>query len=110
MKKLAIILFLIVGIGFASNAQSDTATTFLISPNPVENDVTFRIINYINKDIKAVRIYDMIGKEVAYIDLTGKTGFTTITIDISALRTGIYFCNLYSDKGIVESRKMIKNK
>ena len=109
MKKLALILFLLFGIGFASNAQSDTATTFYISPNPVENDVTFRI-NYLNKDIKAVRIYDMIGKEVAYIDLTGKTGFTTITIDISALHTGIYFCNLYSDKGIVESRKMIKNK
>lgn len=109
MKKLALILFLIIGIGFASNAQSDTATTFHISPNPVENDVTFRI-NYLNKDIKAVRIYDMIGKEVAYIDLTGKTGFTTITLDISMLRTCIYFCNLYSDKGIVESRKMIKNK
>jgi hypothetical protein len=108
MKKLAVILFFL-GIGFASNAQSDTATTFHISPNPVENDVTFRI-NYLNKDIKAVRIYDMIGKEVSYIDLTGKTGFTTITLDISALRTGIYFCNLYSDKGIVESRKMIKNK
>ena len=109
MKKLAIILFLFIGIGFASNAQSDTATTFSISPNPVETDVTFRI-NYLNKDIKAIRIYDMIGKEVAYIDLSGKTGFTTITLDISALRTGIYFCNLYSDKGIVESRKMIKNK
>lgn len=109
MKKLILIFVLIAGIGFASNAQSDTATSFHISPNPVENDVTFRI-NYVNKDIKAVRIYDMIGKEVAYIDLTGKTGFTMITIDISALRTGIYFCNLYSDKGIVESRKMIKNK
>lgn len=109
MKKLAIILFLTLGIGFASQAQSDTATTFHISPNPVETDVTFRI-NYLNKDIKAIRIYDMIGKEVAYIDLSGKTGFTTITLDISALRAGIYFCNLYSDKGIVESRKMIKNK
>ncbi|WP_018343550.1 T9SS type A sorting domain-containing protein [Cytophaga aurantiaca] len=108
MKKLAVILFFL-GIGFASNAQSDTATTFLISPNPVETDVTFRI-SYLNKDIKAIRIYDMIGNEVAYIDLSNKTGFTSLTLDISSLKTGIYFCNLYSNKGIVESRKMIKNK
>jgi len=109
MKKWVLIFLLLIGIGFASNAQSDTATTFHISPNPVENDVTFRI-NYPTKDIRAVRIYDLIGKEVAYIDLMGKSGFTLMTIDISALRPGIYFCNLYSDKGIVESRKMIKNK
>ena len=109
MKKLIFICLLVAGIGFASHAQSDTATTFHISPNPVENDVTFRI-NFPTKDIRAVRIYDLIGKEVAYIDLMGKSGYTVLTIDISALRPGIYFCNLYSDKGIVESRKMIKNK
>jgi hypothetical protein len=109
MKKLATILFLIFGIGFGVLAQSDTTTSFHISPNPVENDVTFRI-NYANKDIRGIRIYDMIGKEVAYVDLIGKTGFTSMTIDISGLRTGIYFCNLYSDKGVIESRKMIKNK
>ncbi len=109
MKKFILACLLLIGVGFASVAQSDTATTFHISPNPVENDVTLRI-NYTNKDIKGVRIYDLIGKEVAYIDLTGKTGYTTLTIDISSLRAGIYFCNLYSDKGIVESRKMIKNK
>lgn len=109
MKKLLLLFVLLTGMGFVSLAQSDTATSFHISPNPVENDVTLRI-NYAGKDIKGIRIYDLIGKEVAYIDLSGKTGYTTLTIDISSLRAGIYFCNLYSDKGIIESRKMIKNK
>ncbi len=109
MKKWTVIFFLLIGFGFASHAQSDTTTSFQISPNPVENDVTFKI-NYTRKDIRAVRIFDIIGKEISYIDLSGKTESFTITIDISSLRPGIYFCNLYSDKGIVESRKMIKNK
>ena len=109
MKKIVTIILLTFGIGFGVFAQSDTTTSFHISPNPVENDVTFRI-NYSNKDIRGIRIYDMIGKEVAYIDLMGKTGFTSMTIDISSLRTGIYFCNLYSDKGIIESKKKKKNK
>lgn len=109
MKKWAFIVFLALGLSLSeSYAQSDSSA-FYISPNPVEDDVTFRI-NYGGKDIKGVRIYDLIGKEVSFIDLAGKTGRTELTIDISALKPGIYFCNLYSDKGIVESRKMIKNR
>ena len=109
MKKLTLLFVFLIGIGFASMAQSDTTTSFHISPNPVENEVTLRI-SYGGKDLKAIRIYDLIGKEVFYIDLSGKNGYTLVPLDISFLRPGIYFCNLYSDKGIVESRKMIKNK
>jgi len=108
MKKWIAIFVLILGIGLAgAMAQSDP--TFYISPNPAENDVTLSI-NYPGADIKGIRIFDMIGKEVAFIDLNGKTGPTQITIDISGFRPGIYFCNLYSDKGVIESRKLIKNK
>ena len=109
MKKWAFIVFLTLGLGMSETFAQSDSSAFYISPNPVENDVTFRI-NYSGKDIKGVRIYDLIGKEVSFIDLNGKSGRTELTIDISALKPGIYFCNLYSDKGILESRKMIKNK
>ncbi|MBC7450231.1 MAG: T9SS type A sorting domain-containing protein [Cytophagales bacterium] len=109
MKKWAFIVFLVLGIGLSESFAQSDSSAFYISPNPVEDDVTLRI-NYAGKDIKGVRIYDIIGKEVSFIDLTGKAGRTELTIDISALRPGIYFCNLYSDRGIIESRKMIKNK
>ena len=109
MKKFGFILFFILGVGLANTFAQSDSSAFYISPNPVENDVTLRI-NYAAKDIKGIRIYDIIGKEVFFIDLNGKSGSTIMTIDISALRPGIYFCNLYSDKGIIESRKMIKNR
>ncbi len=108
MKKLLLLVLFVAGIGFASNAQSDTDTLFYLSPNPVETDAVSCHVNYPQKDIRGIRIYDIIGKEVAYIDLTGKTGLLVFPIDVSALRPGIYFCNLYSSKGIIESRKIIK--
>jgi hypothetical protein len=109
MKKTGFILFFILVLGLGNGFSQSDSSAFYISPNPVENDVTLRI-NYSGKDIKGIRIYDIIGKEILVIDLTGKSGNTSMTIDISALKPGIYFCNLYSDKGIIESRKMIKNR
>ncbi|MCU0416278.1 MAG: T9SS type A sorting domain-containing protein [Cytophagaceae bacterium] len=107
MKKrisfLALFLFLSL-----STAWAQTDSSYIhIAPNPTDDDVTIQVSAQ-QKTLKGIRVYDIIGKEITYIDLTGRNGFITLKVDLSLLPPGVYFCTLYSDKGIVESKKIIK--
>lgn len=82
---------------------------FQVSPNPFEDELNLTIFPG-NKNVKFIKIFDLIGKEVASIDLSGKVGPSAYKIDFSNLRPGLYFCNVYSDKGIIETRKILRNR
>ncbi|MCR6639561.1 MAG: T9SS type A sorting domain-containing protein [Sporocytophaga sp.] len=82
---------------------------FHISPNPFEDELNLTIFPG-NKNIKFIKIFDIIGKEVASIDLSNKVGPSAYKVDFSNLRPGLYFCNVYSDKGIIETRKVLRNR
>jgi plastocyanin len=77
------------------------------SPNPFNDQLSLNI-NVGNKNLRFMKIYDLIGKEVAYVDLAGKTGIHSYNVDTSHLRAGIYFCTVYSDRGVVETMKLFK--
>jgi plastocyanin len=77
------------------------------SPNPFNDQLSLNI-NVGNKNLKFMKIYDLIGKEVAYVDLAGKTGAHSYNVDTSNLRAGIYFCTVYSERGVVETMKLFK--
>lgn len=107
MKKWLQVLGLLLFLGMApAMAQSDSSY-FHIAPNPTEDDITIQLAAP-QKTLKGIRVYDLIGKEIAYIDLSGKSGFITLKIDLSFLPPGVYFCTVYTDKGILESKKVIK--
>jgi hypothetical protein len=91
----------------AQSQFTDTsgATHLRAAVNPLDEKVTLKV-NPGNKNMKYVKIFDIIGNEVASIDLSGKSGSLTFSLDASHLENGIYLCNLYSDKGIVETRKI----
>src|SRR5690242_7714054 len=64
--------------------EKDQKYELTASPNPFEDEVTITI-NEGNKNIIAVRICDIIGKEVAYIDMRNKSGIVSYKLDFSAL-------------------------
>jgi plastocyanin len=88
---------------------NNSASTYDLSasPNPFNDQLSLNI-NIGNKNLTQLKIYDLIGKEVTSINLDGKSGSYSYRVDASNLRPGIYFCTVYSDKGIVETMKLFK--
>lgn len=69
-------------------------------PNPTEGDFSLRVDAANN--IRSIRVYDIIGKEVRAIDHVNATEYT-VTRD--GLNSGIYFVKVRTDKGEA-TRKM----
>ncbi len=74
-----------------------------LSPNPVQNDLTFTIAD--GEKILSYAIFDNTGNEVVKKAFTGDSN--TQTIDLSDLRKGFYIINVESDK-MVYKEKLIK--
>lgn len=118
MKKILVIFYIAFAVLlFSENmmAQSqitdtdyaNSTATVTASPNPFENEVTLTI-NEGQKKLNMIKIFDLIGKEVASIDLKNKSGLLTYRLDFSKLKPGVYFCNIYSDHGLIETKKLFK--
>jgi hypothetical protein len=119
-KKLqAIVFFLIATLFVACNngysqpliieGVNNLSPSYNLSaaPNPFSDQLSLQI-NIGNKNLTQIKIYDLIGKEVVSINLDGKSGSHSYRVDASNLRPGIYFCTVYSEKGIVETMKLFK--
>ena len=79
-----------------------------IFPNPVSSSAS---LEFNLSEIKnaTITIFDVIGKNVKNIPLNNsQQGKNTITIDLSELKTGTYFCKLKSSDGL-QIVKLIKN-
>ncbi len=97
-----------LGLGGISDLK-ESKYEFQVSPNPFDDELNLTIFPG-NKNVKFIKIFDIIGKEVASIDLSSKVGPSAYKVDFSNLRPGLYFCNVYSDKGIIETRKILRNR
>lgn len=73
---------------------------FKMYPNPTKNQVT--VIS--NNSIKTISIYNAIGKKVKEFSFNEKKA----NINISELQSGIYFVNIYTNKGENIYKKLIK--
>ena len=81
---------------------------FIVAPNPFEDHFRL-IINPGNKTVTYVKIFDLIGKEVFSIDVNSKSP-SIYPLDATNLKPGIYFCTVYSEKGIIETKKIFRTK
>ncbi|MFN6946262.1 MAG: T9SS type A sorting domain-containing protein [Cytophagaceae bacterium] len=79
----------------------------LLSPNPFEDILNIKVTPG-GKKLTGIRIVDIIGKEVAWIDLSG--GVYSYTLDCTNLKPGVYFCSVYTEKGILETKKLFRTK
>ena len=113
LKYLIIFLAgLYLGMLYAPNVHAQTTDTtaasgahLRVASNTLEDKLNVKVFPG-NKSMKYVKIFDIIGNEVASIDLAGKSGSLTFNVDASRLENGIYFCNLYSEKGIIQTNKV----
>jgi hypothetical protein len=56
-----------------------------------------------------ITISDIIAaKDILVIDLKNKSGVLTYKLDTSKLRPGVYFCNVYGENGVIETKKLFK--
>jgi acetyl esterase/lipase len=76
------------------------STDVSVYPNPAQTNVTVKVSNVAN--LQVVKVYDLTGREVLTVNASGKN---EITID-NQLKGGVYFMEVYTDKGKV-ARKLI---
>ena len=75
------------------------------SPNPALNNATFKYdFNFIPKEAQ-LKIYNMVGSLVQEEKITGKEG--KISLDISGLEEGVYFCSLSVNDKIISTKRLI---
>lgn len=76
-----------------------TENKIALLPNPAANEVTIQLTEAMETDI---RVFDITGKLMMYqpnVEITGRH-----TLDISTLKTGVYFVRINSDFGTVTKR------
>lgn len=78
-----------------------------IFPNPFTDIVTLSNKQG-NNNVTMVKIMDAVGKEIKSIGLSA--GQSSVSFDLSDLQPGIYFCNLYTSEGIIETRKISRSR
>jgi len=124
MKKLILLLylffamFLAVKDALAQERQekdtiyvSDKVNRYELtaSPNPFENEVTITLTEG-NKNLTAIRICNILGSEVAFIDLKNRSGILSYKLDFSGLPSGVYFCTVYGSEGIIATKRLSHKK
>lgn len=77
-----------------------------VSPNPFYEYTTLHIISG-GFMINSFKVYNVIGKEIISYDLSNKKGNVSFKINLSSFKPGVYFCSLYSDKGLIETKKLV---
>jgi hypothetical protein len=55
-----------------------------------------------------IKIMDALGKEIKNTEVS--VGQSSYSLDLSDLQPGMYFCNLYSSEGIIETRKIFRTR
>lgn len=83
------------------NLISISEISFGIYPNPAKDIVTLEFENYIPESIK---IHDLIGKEV----LNGHTNSSSLDLDVSELKTGVYFVEVLIDGKLIVKKLVIE--
>jgi len=69
-------------------------------PNPANN-----VLNLKGASINKVVAYDLLGKEVLSQDFSSQD---EVSINVSALKTGMYILNVYNDNGAAQTMKFTK--
>ncbi len=113
MKRVLLIVFVcFMAVLTHTEAQAQTDTTFSVSTsaNPFDDQVIINVTQA-NKNVTGIKIFDAIGKEVSAeipVNSIFRAGVLSYTLDFTHMRPGVYFCTIYSDKGILETRKLFR--
>ena len=87
----------------ANSIAEDELNTIKIYPNPFSGMIT---VSDVSHAIQAVKLFNVLGEQVLFSEV--KNHCTVISLNISALSTGIYFAHVITDHGVFV-RKLVKN-
>jgi plastocyanin len=87
--------------------NSKNSSSLTIFPNPFTDLITLSV-NQGNNNVTKIKIMDALGKEVKNIEAS--SGQSSYSLDLSDLQPGMYFCNLYSSEGILDTRKIFRTR
>lgn len=107
------LLLLFGSNSFAESFRNECQNSYFSSPqveiiaypNPFNEGVNLEIISTVTKPTE-LRIFDIIGTERERIELTQFGMINVFRIELKNLPAGIYFCNVYADKKLLESKKI----
>ncbi|WP_035126928.1 DUF7619 domain-containing protein [Flavobacterium aquatile] len=83
-----------------SNQTFDFSKNYIVSPNPVAE--TLNVYSNISYTVNSLSIYNSLGQLIQII-----SNPSSLSVDVSRLKSGVYFINLNSEKGTT-SIKFIK--
>ena len=76
-------------------------------PNPTNETLTLSYILEFDTNVD-ISIYGILGNRLKYINLGKQNGGSqSCNIDVSDLHSGIYFCNIQTNDGIIKSIKIV---
>jgi len=91
-------------MGTLSNKQNEL-TSFVMYPNPAQNDVTIAFNNSLAGDKITVEIYDVLGQRVSNASFQNAGSFEQ-RIDTSSLKSGIYLVRV-GDGNVFSTNKLV---
>ena len=106
VKFVADSMRIITGITRSENPDKNG---FVLFPNPANEETTIRYHLTANSFV-AITVYDMLGKEVIpEVNESQAAGEQEVTLNTSALRSGIYFVKMNAGK-VQVMQKLVVNK
>ena len=79
---------------------------FIFYPNPVNDKVTVSLKNNLDT-LKEVAVYDVLGKQI--LVKTFNTNAISEVIDLSSIRSGMYFIEVTTANNLKIAKKLIVN-
>ena len=97
---------------FASNQPEGITDTeeadIILYPNPTTGIVTARLSPETCTLTSEIRVFDVYGRMLNFVETFHETSLQTITIDLSQFATGIYLVKLVNNGTVVAVRKVVK--
>lgn len=98
-----------------SNAQSDSlkfsnSNSLMSISQSYQDNLSLKINGAAGRNLRLVKVFDIIGKEVASVEVASSNSASIYDIDLTSHKQNIFIFNLYSDKGLVESKKFLRTK
>jgi hypothetical protein len=88
--------------------ENNLLSSFKIYPNPSEN--IFQIdFETIESSLLNFEVTDITGKIIRSIDYLSVIGKNHMNLDLDRFASGLYLLNVQSEKGLMQSKKLIKN-
>ena len=108
MKRLQLILVFTLFLFLANNSfAQDGRPTFRLAPNPAD-EFTELFVDSETVTPTSIRVFDLIGNQVAYFTVASNNHSHTVRIETATLKPGVYFLSVYTSSGRIETLKFLK--